>query len=233
MQMQFYENASTIYDALVVSLSDGEFVENIDFTFSTEDVVFNTQYGNMVMGQVDGEDGVNMENTIITIKNQNGMTVSEGSVNASQMYMISGLEQGQLYLISATNDLYGTIEEVFTSNAMMSVKNFQFYSSPLTADEDIDQIPTRFVLGQNFPNPFNPVTTIRYELPDRKLVNISVYDMRGNLIKNLLKSTQSPGLKTIRWDATDSRGNMVSAGVYFYKIKAGSFIQTKKMILLK
>ena len=116
---------------------------------------------------------------------------------------------------------------------MMSVKNFQFSSSPLTADEDIDQAPTRFVLGQNFPNPFNPVTTIRYELPDRKLVNISVYDMRGNLIKNLLKSIQSPGLKTVRWDATDNRGNMVSAGVYFYKIRTGSFIQTKKMILLK
>jgi hypothetical protein len=233
MQMQFYENASTIYDASVVSLSDGEFVENINFTFSSEDVVFNTQYGNMVMGQVDGEDGVSMENTIITIKNQNGMTVSEGSVNASQMYMISGLEQGQLYLISATNDLYDTIEEVFTSNAMMSVKNFQFSSNPLTADEDIDQVPARFVLAQNFPNPFNPVTTIRYELPDQNLVNISVYDMRGNLIKNLLKSTQSPGLKTVRWDATDSHGTMVSAGVYFYKIKAGSFIQTKKMILLK
>ena len=67
----------------------------------------------------------------------------------------------------------------------------------------------------------------------KNLVNISVYDMRGNLIKNLLESTQSPGPKTVRWDATDSRGNMVSAGVYFYKIKAGSFIQTKKMILLK
>jgi len=57
--------------------------------------------------------------------------------------------------------------------------------------------------------------------------------MRGNLIKNLLKSTQSPGLKTVRWDATDSHGNMVSAGVYLYKIQAGSFSQTKKMILLK
>ena len=77
------------------------------------------------------------------------------------------------------------------------------------------------------------MTTIRYELPDQRLVNISVYDMRGNLIKNLLEITQSPGLKTVRWDATDSRGNKVSAGVFFYKIKAGSFIQTKKMILLK
>ena len=161
------------------------------------------------------------------------MTVLEGSVSASQMYMLSGLDQGQLYIISATHDLYGTIEEVFTSNAMMSVKNFQFSSSPLTADEDIDQIPTRFALEQNFPNPFNPVTTLRYTVPEQELVNISVYDMRGNLVKKMVNTSQSPGIKTVRWDATDSQGNTVSAGVYLYKIQAGTFSQTKKMILLK
>ena len=118
----------------------------------------------------------------------------------------------------------------------LAEKNFQSHiivDNTLLGSEKLNTLPMEFALLPNFPNPFNPITTIRYELPDQKLVNISVYDMRGNLIKNLLKSIQSPGLKTIRWDATDSRGNMVSAGVYFYKIKAGSFIQTKKMILLK
>jgi hypothetical protein len=233
IQIQFYENASTIYDATVVNVAENEFIENINFTFSTEDIVFNTQYGNMIMGQVGSDDGVTMENTIIKIKNQNGMTVSEGSVSASQMYMLSGLDQGQLYIISATHDLYGTIEEVFTSNAMMSVQNFQFSSSPLTADEDIDQIPTSLALEQNFPNPFNPVTNLRYTVSEQELVYISVYNMRGNLVKNLVNTSQSPGIKTVRWDATDSQGNTVSAGVYLYKIQAGNFSQTKKMILLK
>ena len=118
----------------------------------------------------------------------------------------------------------------------LAEKNFQSHiivDNTLLGSEKLNTLPMEFALLPNFPNPFNPVTTIRYELPDQKLVNISVYDMRGNLIKNLLKSIQSPGLKTVQWDATDNRGNMVSAGVYFYKIKAGSFIQTKKMILLK
>ena len=161
------------------------------------------------------------------------MTVLEGSVSASQMYMLTDLDQGQLYIISATHDLFGTIEEVFTSNAMMSVKNFQFSSSPLTADEDIDQIPTRLALEQNFPNPFNPVTTLRYTVPEKEIVNISVYDMRGKLVKTLVNSFQSSGKKTVHWNGTDSRDNTVSAGLYLYKINAGIFSQTKKMILLK
>ena len=161
------------------------------------------------------------------------MTVSEGSVSASQMYMLTGLDQAQLYIISATHDLFGTIEEVFTSNVMMSVKNFQFSSSPLTADENIDQIPTRLAPKQNFPNPFNPVTTLRYTMPEKEIVNISVYDMRGKLVKTLVNSFQSSGKKTVHWNGTDSRDNTVRAAVYLYKINAGIFSQTKKMILLK
>jgi flagellar hook assembly protein FlgD len=57
--------------------------------------------------------------------------------------------------------------------------------------------------------------------------------MRGNLVKKMVNTSQSPGIKTVRWDATDSQGNTVSAGVYLYKIQAGTFSQTKKMILLK
>ena len=126
--MQFYENASTVYDATPISIAAGEHIENINFTFTSEDIVLNADYGSMVMGQVGNDDGASMENTVITVKNENGMTITDGIVNASQMYMLSGLDQNQLYFISANHDLYGTIEEVFTSSSMMSVKNFQFSS---------------------------------------------------------------------------------------------------------
>ena len=98
---------------------------------------------------------------------------------------------------------------------------------------DASNTPKKFKLNQNYPNPFNPVTTLQYDLPEDGLVNITVYDMLGNVVNNLVNTYQSPGYKSIQWDATDNKGQPVSAGVYLYSIEAGEFRQTKKMILLK
>ena len=95
------------------------------------------------------------------------------------------------------------------------------------------EIPSTFSLHQNYPNPFNPVTTLRYDLPENGLVNITIYDMLGNIINQLLNEAQNSGYKSIQWDATNYQGQPVSAGVYIYRIEAGDFRQTKKMILLK
>lgn len=85
----------------------------------------------------------------------------------------------------------------------------------------------------NYPNPFNPITTLRYDLSKDELVTIKVYDILGNMVNNLVNANQSSGYKSVQWDATDNKGQLVSAGVYIYTIEAGKFMQTKKMILLK
>ena len=97
----------------------------------------------------------------------------------------------------------------------------------------ISVLPETFTLHQNFPNPFNPITTLRYDLPSDGLVTLSIYDMLGREITQLVNTTQEAGFKSVQWDATDSIGRPVSAGVYLYKIQAGEFAQTKKMVLLK
>ena len=94
-------------------------------------------------------------------------------------------------------------------------------------------IPQVCTLYQNYPNPFNPITNLKYELPEDSYVRITIYDMLGNVINNLVKSNQSSGYKSIQWNATNNQGQPVSAGVYLYSIEAGDFRQTKKMILLK
>ena len=94
-------------------------------------------------------------------------------------------------------------------------------------------IPDVFALHQNYPNPFNPVTLIRYDLPEDTDVFITIYDLRGRVIKSLIKGVQSAGYRSIRWNATNNSGEPVSAGMYIYSIQAGKFHQTKKMILLK
>ena len=91
----------------------------------------------------------------------------------------------------------------------------------------------RFVLKDNYPNPFNPLTLISYELPSDILVNITIYDMIGKKVKTLVNSLQTAGYKSIKWDATNNRNKPVSAGVYLYTIEAGDYSQTKKMVLLK
>ena len=94
-------------------------------------------------------------------------------------------------------------------------------------------IPVDYSLHQNYPNPFNPVTTLRYDLPENGLVNITIYDMLGNVIKELVNEVQNSGYKSIQWNATNNQGQPVSLGVYLYSIEVGDFRQTKKMILLK
>ena len=94
-------------------------------------------------------------------------------------------------------------------------------------------IPTHFTLHSNHPNPFNPITTLRYDLPEDALVTLTVYNMLGRKITQLVNTTQEAGFKSVQWDATDNMGRSVSAGVYLYQIQAGEFVQTKKMVLLK
>jgi len=89
------------------------------------------------------------------------------------------------------------------------------------------------VLHQNYPNPFNPITTFRYDLPEDSIVNITVYDMLGNVVSNLINQKETSGYKSVQWNATNNECQPVSAGLYLYTIQAGDFRQTKKMVLLK
>ena len=94
-------------------------------------------------------------------------------------------------------------------------------------------VPDKFALYQNYPNPFNPITQIRYDLPEDALVNITIYDMMGRVVKTLINDQQSAGYRFTQWKATNDAGSPVSAGIYLYMIKAGDFRQARKMLLLK
>jgi hypothetical protein len=95
------------------------------------------------------------------------------------------------------------------------------------------EIPREFSLIQNFPNPFNPTTEIKYDLPEDEFVSISIYDVMGRRIKSLSNTNQTAGYHSLQWDATNDIGEIVSAGMYIYTIQAGEYRATKKMVLLK
>jgi len=94
-------------------------------------------------------------------------------------------------------------------------------------------LPDNFVLYPAYPNPFNPITTIRYDLPVAADVKITVYNELGNVIAVLHDSYQSPGFKSIQWNGRNENGQQVGGGVYLYRIEAGDYQKTMKMILLK
>ena len=97
----------------------------------------------------------------------------------------------------------------------------------------MDQFLNSFDIYPNYPNPFNPVTTLQYVLPENAMVNIIIYDMMGRQVKTLVNGSQTVGYKSIQWNATNTAGQPVSAGIYLYTIETGEFRQTKKMVLLK
>jgi uncharacterized lipoprotein YddW (UPF0748 family) len=109
---------------------------------------------------------------------------------------------------------------------------FGFKTTSAT-DIEKEEIPTEFDLRQNSPNPFNPVTQIRYTLPQLTNVQLMIYDILGREVRTLVNSEQPAGAYRIEWNGTDTYGLQVSSGMYIYRIVAGEFVQTKKMMLLK
>ena len=92
----------------------------------------------------------------------------------------------------------------------------------------IDEIPTNFNLTQNYPNPFNPSTKIRYSVPQASTIVIRVFDVLGNEIETLMNEEKAIGTYEISWYA-----EQLPSGIYFYRLQAGPFVETKKMVLIK
>ncbi|MDC0865661.1 leucine-rich repeat domain-containing protein [bacterium] len=94
-------------------------------------------------------------------------------------------------------------------------------------------IPTEFALHENYPNPFNPTTTLRFDLPEASNITLTIYNMLGQKVRTFNYQNTSAGYHSVTWDATNDYGDPVGAGVYLYQLQAKDFIKTRKMVLLK
>ena len=102
------------------------------------------------------------------------------------------------------------------------------FSTVVGVNDEKEEIVNRFSLSQNYPNPFNPTTSIEYQVSSSEKVSLKVYDILGREIKTLVNEVKSPGSYEVQFDASQ-----IASGVYFYRLTAGDFVQTKKMILLR
>ena len=120
-------------------------------------------------------------------------------------------------------------EEIYIDD----VKIQQEETGPSTATPSIENNLKNYTLYQNYPNPFNPATTIKFTLEKTEAVNIKIYDIKGALIRELMNKKANAGLNKIVWDGKNEHGNLVTSGIYFYRISAGKFSQTKRMVFIR
>ena len=163
--------------------------------------------------------------------------MSDGSYVVSHKNT-NGLNNNEVWLYEVVNGghdwpgVWGNMD-ISTSEEIWNFFEIFINNNLGIKDNNQSQNPNTFLLEQNYPNPFNPETTLHYYLPKQSFVNISIYDMFGREIKNLIKTTQEMGQWSIKWNATNNDGKIVSGGIYFYKIQAGAYLKTGKMTLLK
>jgi hypothetical protein len=104
-------------------------------------------------------------------------------------------------------------------------------------DVPVGTVPRAFALSQNYPNPFNPQTVIRYDVPEKTggspLVTLSIYNVHGQLVRTLVHEEKTPGMYRAAWDGRSESGEPVGSGIYLYRLTAGDFTSTRKMVLLR
>jgi len=128
---------------------------------------------------------------------------------------------------TASNRIYASVAHFSTL-----VVRPKSTSTTGTSSEPVE-VPKGFALSQNYPNPFNPETSIRYSIPNASHVKLTVYNSLGQVVQTLVNKSLSAGEYSVRWNGRDQLGNKVASGMYFYRIQAGDYTKTRKMILMK
>ncbi len=123
---------------------------------------------------------------------------------------------------------------VYISDRETGLHIFELRETPTSVETPQAQVPGKFTLHHNYPNPFNPETIIRFELPEDSEIKLDVFNTVGQKIRTLVDERRAPGVYQVTWDGTDERGIRVSSGIYFYRLKtADKQTFTKSMLMLK
>ena len=112
-------------------------------------------------------------------------------------------------------------------------ENYPVYNITILPEDIADTVVPALALDQNYPNPFNPSTNIRYSLDKSGPVSLDIYNIKGQLVKNLCTEAQDKGSHTVVWNGTDNSGSACSSGVYFYRLRTSDNTLVRKMLMLK
>ncbi|MBI3195165.1 MAG: T9SS type A sorting domain-containing protein [Ignavibacteriae bacterium] len=248
-------NDATVYNG-VVSIMNTKHPRLMVINFPTVDVVGHTGNWNNYLNAIRAADSLTYElwkkiqadtlykdSTTLFITNDHGRHDSthggfqnhgdacEGCRHIMLLAIGQKFPAGKTVTTTRTQrDIATTIGELLSFTTPLSLgSNLLADTSSVTSVDNVEKIsPSEFSLEQNFPNPFNPVTVISYQLKVKSSVTVKVFDIVGNEVAMIINEVQEAGFKSFRWNAGD-----LSSGVYYYQLNVGEFSQTKKLLLLR
>jgi hypothetical protein len=161
--------------------------------------------------------------------------VFKGDVKVStDLKNVQGVVDNQTRVLVYMNSNSGMTGQLLTAKGeLVSVEAVDNFSRPVKTTVVNRAIPTAYALNANYPNPFNPTTNISFALPVDSRVSLKIYNVAGQLVRTLVNETMAAGIHTVTWDGANSNGEKVASGIYFYKINAGDFSKTMKMVMTK
>ncbi len=195
---------------------------------------------------------VSIEDATLTSFNQYDLSFSDGSgeclVDGDFMVSDDGEENSKFYFNADEGYLYAfgdtvrigekvdKIQGVFTfsfGTYKIEVRDQDDFGTVVGIADDFEKAPLSYRLKQNYPNPFNPETRIYFQIPNAQQVEIMVYNILGQRVRTLVQNHFNAGQHVVNWDGRNDAGQRVTSGVYIYRIKAGEFIDSKKMLMVK
>ena len=179
-------------------------------------------------------------NTAITVWGDDSQTDSIDGFKANDTLRYRVWKKSTNEEYSATVTYENGHPVVYTTNGYSVLTSLVAKTITDIVDADKSVIPSEYQLLQNYPNPFNPETSIEFQLPQMAKVKLTIYDLQGHVVTQLINDTKSPGFHSLKWNAKDASGRTVASGMYLYQIeiipidaKEKPFLNVKKMILMK
>jgi hypothetical protein len=175
----------------------------------------------------------NLKDAVLYAKNGNTF-VRCGISDASGVYHLPSLPAGNLKIICNRLGFTGdSITLNVTSTSNIDSINFYLYKVPVGIKQIGSEVPSEYKLYQNYPNPFNPATILKFQIKDSRFVTLKVYDVLGKEISTLVSENYRPGTYEVTFDGRHGGSSSLPSGIYFYRLQAGDFTETKKMLMIK
>ena len=230
---QFNGLFSLNFDSQETYTHKSQYLKNIKSSGAQNISIYGNHLGNFIVGNLadnqffgmGGDDFINGMHGIdrsIYIGQRDEYIIIPPDSELNSFYVVFDLVPNR----DGSDTLIG-IEDLEFNNVVFSIEEI------LTSYEDKSNLPSDYVLRSPFPNPFNPITQIKFDVPEQNIINLSVFDLNGKLVKTLTNQEYKQGRYKLNWNAQNNYGQDVPSGMYFIRFSSNSYTNTKKILFLK